>query len=276
MKGTYSNRLPDYPGADYRMTEWNAPGYARIAQLQEVMAAEALALLKLNGAERVLDVGCGNGKVTAQIATRVPRGAVVGIDPSSEMIAFASNQFASTTYPNLRFQTGDARNLPFCDEFDLVASFNALHWIPDQDTALRSIRRTMTPNGVAQLRLVPAGKRKSLENVIEETRCLPRWANAFKNFRDPYLHWTPEEYSAAAERNHFLVENICREDKAWDFKSREAFVAFGMVTFVEWTKHLSEEQRLAFVNDVLDRYQVVAREEGVFKFYQMDVRLVAC
>jgi len=47
------------------------------------------------------------------------------------------------------------------------------------------------------------------------------------------------------------------------------------VTFVEWTKHLSEEQRLAFVNDVLDRYQVVAGEEGVFKFYQMDVRLSA-
>jgi len=115
------------------MTEGNAPSYARIAQLQEVMAAEALALLKLNRAERVLEVGCGNGKVTAQIATRVPRGAVVGIDPSSEMIAFASKQFASTTYPNLRFQTGDARNLPFRDEFDLVASFNALHWIPDQE-----------------------------------------------------------------------------------------------------------------------------------------------
>ena len=258
------------------MTEWNAPGYARIAQLQEVMAAEALELLKLNRAEKVLDVGCGNGKVTAQIATRAPRGVVVGIDPSSEMIAFASNQFASTTYPNLRFQTGDARNLPFRDEFDLVVSFNALHWIPNQDTALRSIRGTMTPNGVAQLRLVPAGKRKSLENIIEEIRCSPRWASAFRDFRDPYLHWTPEEYSAAAERNHFRVENIRTEDKAWEFKSREAFVAFGMVTFVEWTKRLPEEQKLAFVNDVLDRYEVVAGEEGVFKFYQMDVKLSAC
>ena len=46
-----------------------------------------------------------------------------------------------------------------------------------------------------------------------------------------------------------------------------------MVTFVEWTKRLPEQQKLAFVNDVLDRYRVVAGEEGVFKFYQMDVTL---
>jgi trans-aconitate 2-methyltransferase len=258
------------------MTEWNAPGYARIAQLQQAMAAEALALLKVAGTERVLDVGCGNGKVTAQIATRVLEGSVVGIDPSSEMIAFASSQFSSTSHPNLHFEVGDARSLPFRDEFDLVVSFNALHWIPNQDAALSSIHSTMKPNSTAQLRLVPAGKRKSLENVIEETRCSSRWASFFKDFHDPYLHWTPEQYAVAAERNHFRVCDVRTEDRAWDFKSREAFVAFGMVTFVEWTKRLPEEEKLAFVTDVLDRYRLVAAEENVFKFYQMDVTLSAC
>ena len=254
------------------MTEWNAPGYTRIAQLQEAMAAEALALLKLNGSEKVLDVGCGNGKITAQIATRLPKGTILGIDPSSQMIAFAASQFAPT-HPNLHFETGDAHSLPFSNEFDLVVSFNALHWIPDQDAALSSIRRTMKPNSNAQLRLVPAGKRKSLENAIEETRCSPRWSSFFEEFHDPYLHWTPEQYAACAERNLFRIDDIRTEDKTWDFGSRDAFIAFGMVTFVEWTKRLREQQKLAFVNDVLDRYRVVASEEGVFKFYQMDVTL---
>jgi len=256
------------------MTEWNASGYSRIAQLQERMAAEALGLLKLKGRERILDIGCGNGKVTAQIASRIPKGSVVGIDPSSDMIAFASNQFPAATHPNLHFEVADARSLPFRDKFDLVVSFNALHWIPDQDGALRSIRMAMKPDSVAQLRLVPAGKRKSLENVIEETRRSPRWASYFEDFHDPYLHWTPEQYVAAAERNHFRVQDRRTEDSAWDFKSREAFVAFGMVTFVEWTKRLPEEQKLEFVTDVLDRYCLVAGEEGVFKFYQMDVTLI--
>jgi trans-aconitate 2-methyltransferase len=262
------------------MTEWNASGYSRIAQLQERMAAEALRLLKLNGTERVLDIGCGNGNVTAQISSRVPEGAAVGIDPSSEMIAFASSQFPSATHTNLQFEVGDARSLRFRDEFDLVVSFNALHWIPDQNAALRSLRSTLKPDGMAQLRLVPAGKRKSLENVIEETRCSPRWAIFFNDFHDPYLHWTPEQYAAAAERNHFRVQDVRTEDQAWDFKSREAFIAFGMVTFVEWTKRLPEEQKPAFVIDVLDRYRLVAGEkpgeENVFKFYQMDVTLSAC
>jgi len=261
------------------MTEWNASDYSRIAQLQEAMAAEALSLLHLKGTERILDVGCGNGRVTAQIATHVPEGSVVGIDPSADMIAFAASKYPSAAYPNLRFESDDARSLPFRDEFDLVVSFNALHWIPDQDTALRSIRQTMKPASATQLRLVPAGKRKSLENVIEETRCSPRWAGFFKDFQDPYLHWTPGQYAAAAERNLFRVEDMHTADKAWDFKSREAFVAFGMVTFVEWTKRLPEQEKLGFVNDVLDRYRAVAAEqpgeENVFKFYQMDVRLSA-
>ncbi|HEX2710717.1 MAG TPA: class I SAM-dependent methyltransferase [Candidatus Acidoferrales bacterium] len=259
------------------MTEWNAPEYARIAGLQEAMAAEVLSLLDLKGTERVLDLGCGNGKVTAEIAARVPRGTVVGVDASADMIAFASDHFGPTVRPNLRFETGDARCLPFREEFDLVVSFNALHWIPEQHEALRSIRSAMKPAGLAQLRLVPAGRRKSLENVIEETRLSPRWVRYFQEFHAPYLHLTPEQYAALAERNGLHARRIHTEDKAWDFKSRDAFAAFSLVTMVEWTKFLAESERLAFVTDVLDRYRLVVSnqpgEENTFKFYQMDVTL---
>ena len=103
------------------MTEWDATRYARLSALQQAMAAEVLALLELSGDERVLDVGCGNGRVTAEIATRLEKGLVVGIDPSAEMIDFASEHFGSSAHSNLRFETGDARRIPFRDEFDLVA-----------------------------------------------------------------------------------------------------------------------------------------------------------
>src|SRR5690349_9434415 len=164
------------------MTEWDAAEYARRSSLQEAMAEEALALLNLEGSERVLDVGCGDGKITAQIAARVPNGTVTGVDSSQDMIAFASNHFGPTLRSNLRFEVADARCLPFREEFDLVVSFNALHWIPDQEAALRSIRSAVKPKGLAQLRLVPAGPRKSLEDVLEETRLSPRWARRFRDF----------------------------------------------------------------------------------------------
>src|SRR5690349_9103850 len=101
----------------HRMTEWNADEYARQSSLQQAMASEVLARLDLQGTERVLDVGCGNGKITAEIAARVPRGSVVGVDPSREMIAFASNHFSPALRPNLRFVEADVRYLPFHDEF---------------------------------------------------------------------------------------------------------------------------------------------------------------
>jgi len=167
------------------MTEWNAAGYAKVASLQEAMAAEVLALLQLKGSERVLDLGCGNGKITAEIAARVPGGNIIGVDASAEMIAFAAEKFPAAAHRNLRFQVADIRRLRFREEFDLVVSFNALHWIPDQDEALGSIHAAMKADGVAQLRLVPDGERKSLETVIEETRRSSRWSGYFQDFRDP-------------------------------------------------------------------------------------------
>jgi trans-aconitate 2-methyltransferase len=69
-------------------------------------------------------------------------------------------------------------------------SFNALHWIPEQDQALKSMRSVVRQDGLTQLRLVPKGKRKSLEDVIEETRLSSRWIGYFKTFHDSYLHLT--------------------------------------------------------------------------------------
>jgi trans-aconitate 2-methyltransferase len=260
------------------MTEWNAAQYARISELQRAMAEEVLALVDLAGSERVLDIGCGQGKITAEMAARVPQGAILGVDASQEMIAFASSHFGQAIRPNLRFEVADARRLPFRGEFDLVVSFNALHWVPEQDAALRSIRSAMKSKGVAQLRLVPEGERKSLEDVIEETRLSPRWTGYFKDFRTPYLHLTPEQYGTMAERNGLRVRRIHMEAKAWDFGSRSAFLAFCLVTCVEWTRFLPESERADFIMEVLDRYRSVAAarpgEENTFKFYQMDVTLV--
>ena len=88
------------------MTEWNAAEYARRSGLQEAMAAEVLALLNLAGAERVLDIGCGDGKITAEVAARVPRGAVVGVDSSQDMIALASSHLRSRGPAKSWFRSG--------------------------------------------------------------------------------------------------------------------------------------------------------------------------
>src|SRR5438445_13040080 len=208
------------------MTEWDAAEYSRRSSLQEAMAQEVLALLDLKGSERILDVGCGDGKITAQIAARASKGSVVGFDPSRDMISLARTHFGPVTLPNLRFLVADARRLPFKNEFDIVVSFNALHWIPEQQAALSSIRSTLVSGGKAQLRLVSKGARKSLENVAEETRRTSRWKAYFRDFEDPYLHLTPEEYSAVAEDSGFRVLRVSTKDHEGDFGARTASAGF--------------------------------------------------
>jgi trans-aconitate methyltransferase len=257
------------------MTEWNATLYRERSSLQQAMAAEVLQALVVRGLEQVLDVGCGDGRITTEIARRVPDGYVVGVDASSNMIELASRQ----TGPNLRFEVADARSLPFHHEFDLVVSFNALHWIHEQDLALASIHRSLKPGGTAHLRLVPMGPRKSIETVLEETRNSPAWSKYFSGFRDPYLRLSQEEYCSLARKSAFRIERVQTESKAWDFGTRAEFFAFSSVTMVEWTKRLPEALRSVFINDVLERYQAVAAEkpgeENTFKFYQMTIVMTA-
>jgi trans-aconitate 2-methyltransferase len=260
------------------MTEWDAAAYAEISGLQKAMAAESLALLNVTGSERILDLGCGNGTITAQIAERVKSGSVVGVDASQDMISFASQKGNHAKQPNLSYRVADARRLQFHGEFDIVVSFNALHWVPEQAEALRGIRAALKNNGLAQLRFVYDGGRRSLEDVLEDTRTSERWARYFADFKRPYLHLTPEDYKKLAEGCGFEVRAMDTKDKAWDFKSRQAFAAFGHVTFVEWTRFLPENDWPAFISDVLDRYRQVAAmragEENTFKFYQMDIQLL--
>ena len=83
-----------------KQIQWNAADYAANSVVQQAWARELIAKLNLRGDEHILDVGCGDGKVTAEIARAVPHGTVTGMDASAEMIAFAKK-----TFPEKKSQT---------------------------------------------------------------------------------------------------------------------------------------------------------------------------
>jgi trans-aconitate methyltransferase len=256
-------------------TEWNAQEYAQRSSLQQVMAAKILERLELGRNEQILDIGCGNGKITAEIAERVPQGTVLGVDPSQNMIRFALETFGDRQ--NLHFEVGDARYLSYQQRFDLVVSFNALHWVPEQDLALQSLHRALKPTGRAILRFVAKGDRPSIEATLEEIRQRPQWRDYFQGFKTPFLHLTPDAYQKLAIAQNLVVIDRQLDTEAWDFKTRDAFVAFCLTTCVAWTQHLPADRHVAFITEVLDRYQTIAAncptENNTFKFYQLSVKL---
>ncbi len=99
------------PPTKKKPARWNAADYAANSAVQQTWARELIARLNLRGGEHVLDVGCGDGKVSAEIARAVPRGFVAGIDASPQMIKFARVAFPSGKVPNLVFRVMDARKI---------------------------------------------------------------------------------------------------------------------------------------------------------------------
>jgi ubiquinone/menaquinone biosynthesis C-methylase UbiE len=102
---------------------------------------------------KVLDVGCGPGTITADLAGLVPRGSVTGIDSSAEIIEQARAAAAGRARPNLEFATGDVYALDFPDaSFDVVHAHQVLHHLSDPVRALREMRRVTKPGGLVAAR----------------------------------------------------------------------------------------------------------------------------
>lgn len=265
---------------DTTAAPWDPADYARHSSLQKAMASEVLALLELGGSEHILDVGCGDGRLTARVADRVPEGQVLGVDASPDMVAFAAATFvqcASRPRDNLRFEVADARELRYRHAYDLVVSFNALHWVPEQVEALRGIAAALRPAGRAQLRLVVKGEVTSLEAVAEQVRQDSRWAPQFEGFRDPYLRLTAAAYAALAERVGLRVLDQRTNARSWDFKTDAAFFGFCKAGFGAWTRRLMESDADTYVHDVIRSYRLALaappEEMNLFRFYQLDITL---
>ncbi len=115
-----------------------------------IMTARTLAnshptlLRLLEPGTSVLDVGCGPGTLTIEIARRVDPGAVVGMDANPEMIRAAEE---ASPPGNLIFYTGDIRESSWDGEFDVVNAARTLQWIPDAAVALRRMARAAAPGG---------------------------------------------------------------------------------------------------------------------------------
>ncbi len=242
--------------------EWSGEGYAAVSGLQKWLADESLAQLQWRFRDEVLDLGCGDGRITAEIAPRVAQ--AVGVDLSDSMVEFARQHHP---LDNLKFFQGDARTFRSSQPFDRIVSFNALHWIPEaeQPEVFETLAASLKPKGQAHIRLVGAGPVLSLEDVLEQVRELPHWREFFADFSKPFCHPTLEQCRLWANQAGLQLVEHRLEQKSWDFGSRQAFEHWGQATFVNWSGQVPEERRGDFVREVVESYP----SSPVFTFYQL-------
>jgi trans-aconitate 2-methyltransferase len=250
------------------VTDWSGRDYAEVSNLQREMAKEALASLRFGHDDRVLDIGCGDGYLTRAVVGMVPDGFAVGVDASPRMIATAhAGGRAGPSGP--WFVVGDARRLPFAEHFDAVVSFNALHWVPEQQRALSEITSVLHQGGRALVQVVCAGPRTSLESTATAVCQRPRWATWFDRFTAPFVHVDPQGYGQLAASAGLTLEDLTVTDREWDFGSREQFGRWCAVGSGAWTDRLSLQDRAQFIADLVRAYEPVAGRPGLFRFTQM-------
>ena len=255
---------------DGAVADWDGRSYREVSALQTWLATESLTGVAMTGNERVLDVGCGDGRITAAICDQLPDGSILGIDPSPRMIAAAST-FRS---PRLRFAVGDVLTMPYRDEFDAVVSFNALHWVPEQNAALSRIRAALHDRAWALVQVVCQGERPSLEAVAMRTCDRPAWRGYFAGFRPPFVHVDPTRYAELAAAAGLRLVDRDVTDRRWDFDTAEEFARWCRVGFDSWTARLPDDRAAAFVADVLAAYEQVTGSPRSFRFMQLRARLV--
>ena len=179
------------------VADWSGRDYSRVSSLQRAVAAETLAELVVDGGEWVLDIGCGDGFLTREIADRLPRGYIVGVDASPRMVATAGRP-ARPAPAGPVFVCADARRLPFGRSFDMVVSFNALHWVPQLGDALAGIAEALRPGGRALIQMVCDSARPSIESTAMQVAAAHRWAPHFTGFSAPFAHPDPAAFGELA------------------------------------------------------------------------------
>ncbi|MGI8728017.1 MAG: class I SAM-dependent methyltransferase [Solirubrobacterales bacterium] len=143
-------------------THWEAVDYDRVSSPQRSWAEQIFARMELRGDERILDAGCGSGRITGKLAAMVPDGEVVGVDSSEEMIALARERF-----PDLDLRLGDLLELTDEDGFDLVFSNAVFHWISDHERLFEVLARALRPGGRIEAQCGGYGNVARIKAIIE-------------------------------------------------------------------------------------------------------------
>jgi trans-aconitate methyltransferase len=236
---------------------WNAAAYAANSTVQQTWARELIAKLELRGEKNILDIGCGDGKVTAEIARAVPNGLVVGTDASPQMIAFAKKIFPAKKNPNLQFQICDARKISakkFAVKFDVVFSNAALHWVDDHEKILRGAAAVLKSGGRLVVSCGGKGNAQDVFVALRPEMRLKRWCEFFRQMPTPYFFYAPDDYKKWLPKSGFKIQKLKLAPKDATYEGADGFATWLRTTWIPYVQRVPENLREEFIAAVTQRY----------------------
>jgi trans-aconitate methyltransferase len=236
--------------ADALAQEWNSSRYAENARFVSDLGEPLIALLNPKPGERILDLGCGDGALTAKIAESGAQ--VLGVDASSDMISAARKR-------GLNAEVMDAYNLGLHSEFDAVFSNAALHWMKrDPDAVIEGVRRALKPAGRFCAEMGGHGNVAAITVALCAT--LERCGIANPATLIPWFFPTADEYRKRLDRASFHIDYIALIPRPTPLPTR---MQGWLETFaMPFAKSVPEAKRGAFLDEVTERLRPVLCDES--------------
>ncbi len=159
--------------------DWDAATYERIADPQFGWGAAVVGRLELEGDETVLDAGCGPGRVTEVLLTRLPRGRVEALDGSQAMIDRARERLRPWG-DRVRFLVADLGGpIPLAEPVDAILSTATFHWIANHDVLFRNLAAVLRPGGQLVAQCGGAGNLDTVVTALRDLGADPFSAKVF-------------------------------------------------------------------------------------------------
>jgi trans-aconitate 2-methyltransferase len=227
--------------------DWNAATYDRVANDLTHWGGNVVSWLELRGDERVLDAGCGSGRVTAQLLERLPDGHVVALDGSADMLAEARRRLAMAVAEHrVELIQADLRAPLALDQpVDAILSTATFHWLPDHAALYRHLAAVLKPGG--QL----AAQYGGLGNVARVRAAIDTAWPVDDGWPGPWNFSSPEQARAYLAEAGFVEAEVWLKDEPIPFDERVALETYlETVVLGAHLERLPEERRAEFVQRV--------------------------
>jgi trans-aconitate 2-methyltransferase len=227
--------------------DWDAATYDRISDPQLGWAREQLERLELQGDERVLDAGCGSGRVTEVLLQRVPRGSVYAVDAAPSMVEHARARLGARATVLCQ----DLAELSLPGPVDVIFSNATFHWIPDHDALFAALRRNLVPGGRLMAQCGGQGNIDVFREQSDEVATEAPFAEYFEAWQRPWNYATAPETALRLRAAGFAEVNAWTEPRSVTLPDARDFIR--SVCLVRHLDRLPEDLRQPFVERVLQR-----------------------
>ncbi len=230
---------------------WDGKYYSNNSEWQFRIATNSLNYMQFPTNAKILDIGCGDGRVTQYLADLFPHSTILGLDSSQSMLTTAQ----TNAKPNLSFVLGDAVNLPFENQFDRIVAFNSLHWVLEIRVALQQVCKALVAGGQALILVAPIQVRHPIHRIIDAIAKNDRWRSYFSDSPSVFCFYTLAEWATLLEEARMIPENLQLIDASLDFLDKKNFGDFvaGWIPFGT----IPEDKRRDYVYDVTEAYIAV-------------------